>query len=64
MPSLRRVLLAILLVLGGLVWLRVDQRLEGGVLLVVTPQHGLTVADLLSLAAFAVAAILVWPERR
>ena len=61
---IRRVLLAGLLVLAGLVWLRVSQGLEGPVLLVVTPEHGLTTADLLSLAAFAVAVILVWPERK
>jgi hypothetical protein len=37
---------ALTLVVASLVWLRVDQRDEGDILLVITPTHGLTEADL------------------
>ncbi len=59
----RHLLLAVLLVLAGLVWLRINGQVEGRVLLALTRKHGITVADLLSVAAFAGAAVLAWPER-
>lgn len=62
--GVRRALLAVILVAAGLVWLRVDEPIEGRVLLELTPNHGITSADLLSVAAFAAAVILLWPGRR
>jgi len=55
---------AISLVAGGLVWLLVNSPVEGPVLLVISRRHGITVADVASLAAFAAAGILVWRRRR
>jgi hypothetical protein len=57
----RRVLAAILVVLG-VVWLLVNGPVEGAILLKFDADHGLTVADLLSLAAFAMAVVL-WFDR-
>lgn len=62
-PSSRTVA-AVVLVVAGLVWTRVNQPVEGPVLIVFDPGHGLTVADLPSLAAFVVAIWLLLPSRR
>ena len=43
----------------AVVWVLVNGPVEGRVLLVLTPTHGLTVADLPSLAALVVAGALV-----
>jgi hypothetical protein len=51
------------LVVGGVVWVLVNQPVEGPVLLSFTPDHGLTVADLFSIAAFIIALVLVLPTR-
>ena len=59
----RHLLLAVLLVLAGLVWLRINEKIEGRILLTLSPNHGITVADLLSVAMFAGAVVLAWPER-
>jgi hypothetical protein len=45
-------------------WLLVNSPVEGATLVVVTPDHGLTVADLPGLAALVVAAILLARSRR
>lgn len=64
----RRMLAGVLVVLG-VVWLLVNGPLEGPTLVTFDVKHGLTVADLLSLAAFALAARLwfvpvgAWPRR-
>lgn len=47
----------------AVIWVLVNP-VEGATLVVVTPDHGLTVADLLSFAALAVAAGLLVPGRR
>lgn len=54
---------AIALVLEAAVWLRVDVAFEGPHVLRVTERHGLVLADLVALAAFA-AAVLAWRRRR
>ncbi len=50
---------AVLLAVAGLLWLLFNGRYEGPVLLTVDRSHGLTVADLASLAAF-IAAGWLW----
>lgn len=52
------------LVCLGALWLVVNGRYEGAVLWVPVRGHGLTVADLLSVPAFAVAAVLLAAARR
>jgi len=54
---------AAVLVLLGLVWLRIDKRVEGARLLVVGHEHGLVLADLIGFVAFAVAALGLWRYR-
>jgi hypothetical protein len=61
-PSRRRVLAAVLVVAAG-VWAVVNKAVEGPTLLVITPRHGLTTADLLSITALLVAAHLLRPRR-
>lgn len=60
----RPVATAVVLVLVAVVWILVNGPVEGPVLIVFTKNHGLTVADLPSLAAIGVAALLVWPRSR
>ncbi len=62
-PSPRTVA-AVILVVAGVVWTRVNQPVEGRVLIVFDPGHRLTMADLPSLAAVAVAVCLLLPRRR
>jgi hypothetical protein len=56
--------LAVLLVVGAFVWVMVNGPVEGRTLIVFDPSHGLTEADVPSLAAVVVAVALVWPRRR
>ena len=60
--SWRHVVAAVLVVLA-VIWVLVNGPVEGPVLLVFSRTHGLTVADLPSLAALVVAAVLAWPRR-
>jgi hypothetical protein len=57
----RRVLAVVLVVLG-IVWILINGPVEGPILFKFAPDHGLTTADLLSLAAF-VLAVLLWFDR-
>ncbi len=50
----------VLLVLLSAVWLTVDRDWEGGVIVVISPTHGLTTADLVGLAGLAIAAWQWW----
>ena len=52
------------LVLLVWVWLQVNQDFEGGVLIKVTDEHGLVVADLFGLAVLAWALVLAVRARR
>jgi hypothetical protein len=62
--SARRLLLAALLVVAGVIWTRINKPVEGDVLLELTSRHGVTTADLLSLIAVAMAVVIAWPSRR
>ncbi len=59
-----RHLAAAILVLLAVGWALINGPVEGPVLWSLTPAHGFTVADLASVAAVMVAAVLVWPRRR
>jgi hypothetical protein len=61
--NIRRVA-AVSLAVAAVVWLLINKPYEGPVLLVFNESHGLTLADLPSLAALVVAAALAWPHRR
>ncbi|MEJ2866357.1 hypothetical protein WCD74_01185 [Actinomycetospora sp. OC33-EN08] len=61
---MRRVLLAVLLVVAAVIWVRINGPVEGRVLLELAEERGITTADLLSLVAVAMALVLVWPSRR
>jgi hypothetical protein len=54
----RRRWLAVGLAVAAGVWVAVNGPVEGPVLLVFTPEHGLTVADLPAIAAVIVAGVL------
>lgn len=58
-----RTVAAALLVVAAAVWARVNGPFEGRVLLVFTPDHGFTEADLLSVAAVALAVLLLLAGR-
>jgi hypothetical protein len=62
--SARRLLLAALLVVAAVIWVRINKPVEGRTLLELTSNHGVTTADLLSLVALAMALVIVWPSRR
>jgi hypothetical protein len=62
--SPRRLLLAALLVVAAMIWVRINKPVEGDVLLELTSRHGVTTADLLSLVALAMAVVIAWPSRR
>ena len=64
--SPRHVFTASLLVTAALVWALVNKPFEGRTLLRLTPTHGLTVADLASVAAviLAVAVLVVGRGRK
>jgi len=57
----RRRWLAVGLVAAAGAWVLVNGPVEGPVLLVLTPSHGITVADLPSLAALVIAGLLFLP---
>ena len=60
----RRVLMAILLVIAAVIWVRINGPVEGRTLLVLSQNHGITVADMLSVVALAMAAVIAWPTSR
>ncbi|GAA4750127.1 hypothetical protein [Actinomycetospora chibensis] len=62
--SARRLMLAALLVVGAVIWVRINKPVEGDVLLELTSRHGVTTADLLSLVMLAMALVIAWPSRR
>lgn len=62
--SARRLLLAGLLVVAAVIWVRINKPVEGDVLLELTSRHGVTTADLLSLVMLAMALVIAWPSRR
>lgn len=62
--SARRLLLAGLLVVAAVIWVRINKPVEGDVLLELTSRHGVTTADLLSLVMLAMAVVIAWPSRR
>lgn len=51
--------LAFGLIAAAVIWLLVNAPVEGRVLLVLTPDHGITVADLPSFAAIIVAGLIL-----
>lgn len=57
-------MLAALLVAAAVVWGLVNKPYEVATLVVLSPSHGITVADLPSIAAVLVALALVLPRRR
>lgn len=59
----RRVLAAVLVV-AAIVWLPLNQAVEGPKLLVLSRSHAVTTADLLSVVLVLVALWLVWSTRR
>jgi hypothetical protein len=52
------------LVVGAVIWVLVNGPVEGRVLFVIDRDHGITVADLLSVAAVLVAGQLLLSTRR
>lgn len=62
--SVRRLLLAGLLVIGAVIWVRINKPVEGEVLLELTRRHGVTTADLLALVMLAMAVVIAWPSWR
>ena len=62
--SARRLLLAGLLVVAAVIWVRINKPVEGEVLLELSRRHGVTTADLLSVVMLAMAVVIVWPSRR
>jgi hypothetical protein len=54
----RRSWLAVGLIAAAVVWVLINGPVEGPVLLVLTPSHGITVADLPSMAALVIAGLL------
>jgi hypothetical protein len=62
--SARRLLLAALLVVAAVIWVRINKPVEGRTLLELTSSHGVTTADLLSLVALAMAVVIAWPSWR
>ena len=59
----KRVLAAVLVV-AAIVWLPLNQPIEGPKLLVLSRSHAITTADLLSVVLVLVAAGLLWSTRR
>jgi hypothetical protein len=60
----RRRVTAAVLVVFAVVWVFVNEPVEGPTLLVLSRTHGITAADLLSVAAVIVAIGLLLPRRR
>jgi hypothetical protein len=59
----RRVLAAVLVV-AAIVWLPLNQPIEGPKLLILSRNHAITTADLLSVLLVLIAIGLVWSTRR
>jgi hypothetical protein len=59
LPITWRKWLAVGLVAAAVIWIFVNQSVEGPVLLTLSPNHGITVADLLSIALLIIAGLLV-----
>jgi hypothetical protein len=51
--------LAVALVAAAVIWILINQPVEGPVLLTLSATHGITVADLLSIAFLMIAGLLV-----
>lgn len=51
---------SVLLVLAAIAWIPLNKAVEGPILVALSPHHGITAADLLSVAAVLVA-LCVWP---
>ena len=62
--SARRVVLAVLLVIAALIWVKINHDVEGRVWLTLTQNHGVTTADFLSVIAVLMAVVIAWPTRR
>jgi hypothetical protein len=56
--------LAVVLTLVAVAWLKLDKAVEGPKLLVLSRNHAVVAADLLSVALVLVAVALVLPRRR
>lgn len=56
--------LAAVLVVAAIVWLPINQPVEGPKLLVLSRSHAITTADLLSVVLVLVALALLWSARR
>ena len=56
----RRTWVAMALVAAAALWVLVNGPVEGPVLLVISPSHGVTVADLASIGAVVVAGVILW----
>jgi hypothetical protein len=54
-----RVVAAAALVLVGIIWLRINKSFEGPTLVILSTNHGITAADLISALLFLVAAWIV-----
>jgi len=59
-----RFVVAVGLVVLAVVWVLTNKPYEGGILVSFDRTHGLTFADLLSVAAVLAAIRLAWPARR
>ena len=60
---LPRLVVAVLLIVGAVLWLRVDEAVEGPTLIELTTNHGVHAADLLSVAMVLLAGVVAWPTR-
>jgi hypothetical protein len=58
-----RLVVAVLLVVGAVVWLRINKPVEGPTLFELTHNHGVTVADLLSVGMVLLAVVVACPTR-
>ena len=56
----RRTWLAMGIVVAAAIWVLVNGPVEGPVLLVISPSHGVTVADLPSIGAVVIAGLILW----
>jgi hypothetical protein len=56
----RRTWLAMGIVVAAAIWVLVNGPVEGPVLLVMSPSHGITVADLPSIGAVIIAGLILW----
>jgi hypothetical protein len=64
MSTTGRRVLAGVLVVAAIVWLPLNKAVEGPKLLVLSPTHAVTTADLLSVVLVLVAIGLLWSTRR